>query len=116
MLREVPDAESTLGALAVRDHREQPLRLADQDLRDLRHMLEAVPTALSDELGPRIGRAIAVNVHHWQRGRRIHSTARPAEVLHDSVYRGSQRRMGESRSKDAEHQLARPPVQESPSA
>ena len=80
MLREVPDAESTLGALAVREHQEQPFQLAVQDLRDLRDMLEAVPTALSDELGPRIGRAVAVNVHHWQRGRRIHSTARPAEA------------------------------------
>ena len=65
MLREVPDAESTLGALAVQEHREQPFQLADQDLRDLRDMLKAVPTALSVELGPRIGRAVTVNVHLW---------------------------------------------------
>jgi len=80
MLREAPDAESTLRALAVRANQEQPFQLTDQDVCDLRDMFEAVPAALSDALGPRIGRAVSVNVHRWHRGRRVHSIACPAEA------------------------------------
>ena len=61
MLRDMPDAESTLRALAVRKDQEQPFLLTDQDVRDMRDMLEAVPVNLADDLGPHIGRAVAVN-------------------------------------------------------
>ncbi len=80
MLLEIPDAESTLRALAVRRDQEQPFVLTDQDVRDLRDMLEAVPVALADELGPRIGRAVAVNANRWHKGKKVRSRVRPAET------------------------------------
>ncbi len=80
MLHEIPDAESTLHALAVRRDQEQPFLLIDQDVRDLRDMLEAVPASLAEDLGPHIGRAVAVSTNCWHKGKKVRSAVRPVET------------------------------------
>ena len=80
MLLEMPDAESTLHAIAVRRDQEQPFLLTDQDVRDLREMLEAAPITLADELGPHIGQAVAVSTNRWHKGKKVRLTARPTEA------------------------------------
>ncbi len=80
MLRDVPDAESTLRALAARDEETDSVSLNDVSVRLLRDAFEEVTSEISKELGPDVGRAIAVQVQRREDGKRVLESARPIDA------------------------------------
>jgi hypothetical protein len=79
MLRETPDADATLRALAARDHTDL-VEISDEDLRLLRQAFVSVDQEDRLELGLAIGRVIAVDVQRWSSGKRLLSKAAPSDA------------------------------------
>jgi hypothetical protein len=77
MLRDSADAEATLRALATRDN--DPLDVADEELRSIRDAFVLLASDVQAELGPKVGSAILVDVHRWTSGKRVPGKACPAE-------------------------------------
>jgi hypothetical protein len=80
MLRDAPDPESTLRALASRDDEDEPLRIDDDELRLLRDAFAALDQDVQQELGPDVGRVIEVDVQGWDGSKRVTSVRRPADA------------------------------------
>jgi len=79
MLRQSPDGESTLRALAARDGSKTPIVLSDEELRLLRDALASVSQSVQHEVGHAIGRVITLDILHWKEGKRVVGQGRPAE-------------------------------------
>ncbi len=79
MLRDAPDPESTLRALASRDDEDEPLRIDDDELRLMRDAFAALDQRIQQEFGSAVGRVIAVDVQGWDGSKRVTRVGRPAD-------------------------------------
>lgn len=79
-LADLPGAENTLRAIAARDPSTPPIALKDPELMELREALEAVPADVAREVGPQIGRVVAVEVQVWRGSKRRQDIARPCDT------------------------------------
>lgn len=79
-LADFPDAETTLRAIAARDTDSPAIALEDLELMELREALELVPPDAASELGPSVGRVVAVQVQVWQGQKKDQEIARISDA------------------------------------
>lgn len=79
-LADLPEAETTLRAIAARDPDAPVIALKDPELMELREALEAVPAEVAAEVGPAIGRVVAVDVQVWRGIKKRQDIVRPCDA------------------------------------
>lgn len=84
MLRDTPDSQGTLEALAARDAGLEPICLNDNQLRLLRDAFAALDEETRDKLGCQVGCVVAVDVQRWRRGKKVVEKGRPSEAYFSS--------------------------------
>lgn len=80
MLRDAPDPESTLRALASRDEDIEPLLIPDDELRLMRDAFATLEPAVQQELGPNVGRVITIDLQRWEGSKRVADKGRPTDA------------------------------------